>query len=337
MGLRFRKSINLGNGFKVNISKSGIGYSWGTSGFRITKTAKGQTRKTYSIPGTGISYSTQSSTTQHLNTGHPVPSKNVSQNIPTNGTVQLNAGNINSYHSKEYENFLYAIRKYKNLNLFANLLLLTIFLIAMPIFIVTFIIGIVLKLYVCAFCRVPIEYQFDPESKSLYLQRANMWYSLNASKKLWQLISYSKVTNKKIAAGADKLIDRRPIKVKKETPRFLKTDMKFIYLKLGKEQVYFLPDRVIIIKGNKIGSLSYDDIKISTKNYKFIEPEVVPSDSEIIGNTWLKVNKNGTPDKRFKGNRQIPICKYGLIQLQTSAGMDIQICCSNPRLLQNFK
>ena len=56
MGTRYRKSINLGGGFRINISKSGIGYSWGTKGYRVTKTVNGKTRKTYSIPGTGLSY-----------------------------------------------------------------------------------------------------------------------------------------------------------------------------------------------------------------------------------------------------------------------------------------
>lgn len=56
MSLRLRKSVNLGGGFRVNLSKSGVGSSWGTKGFRITKTSDGKTRKTYSIPGTGISY-----------------------------------------------------------------------------------------------------------------------------------------------------------------------------------------------------------------------------------------------------------------------------------------
>lgn len=56
MGLRFRKSINLGGGFRLNLSKSGIGYSWGFKGYRFTKKANGGTRKTYTIPGTGISY-----------------------------------------------------------------------------------------------------------------------------------------------------------------------------------------------------------------------------------------------------------------------------------------
>lgn len=56
MGFRFRKNINLGGGFKINLSKSGVGYSWGTKSVRYTNTATGKKRTTVSIPGTGISY-----------------------------------------------------------------------------------------------------------------------------------------------------------------------------------------------------------------------------------------------------------------------------------------
>jgi len=60
MGFRFRKSFNLGKGLKINLSKHGIGYSVGTKGIRVTKTAKGTTRKTLTLPGTGLSYVTES-------------------------------------------------------------------------------------------------------------------------------------------------------------------------------------------------------------------------------------------------------------------------------------
>ncbi|MBP3694191.1 MAG: DUF4236 domain-containing protein [Thermoguttaceae bacterium] len=56
MGFRFRKSKNLGGGFRLNISKSGIGGSWGVKGFRFTRKCNGGYRATCSIPGTGISY-----------------------------------------------------------------------------------------------------------------------------------------------------------------------------------------------------------------------------------------------------------------------------------------
>lgn len=61
MGLRYRKSINLGGGARINISKSGIGYSWGGKGFRFTKTANGRNRATVRLPGTGLFYVTESS------------------------------------------------------------------------------------------------------------------------------------------------------------------------------------------------------------------------------------------------------------------------------------
>ena len=59
MGLRFRKS--LGKGVRINISKSGVGYSVGSKGYRITKLANGRTRETISVPGTGVSYVSESS------------------------------------------------------------------------------------------------------------------------------------------------------------------------------------------------------------------------------------------------------------------------------------
>lgn len=55
MGLRFRKSFNFGP-LRLNLSKSGMGFSVGVPGMRFTKLANGRKRKTFSIPGTGISY-----------------------------------------------------------------------------------------------------------------------------------------------------------------------------------------------------------------------------------------------------------------------------------------
>ncbi|SET16180.1 Protein of unknown function [Natronincola peptidivorans] len=55
MGLRFRKSVNLGKGIRLNISKSGLGVSSGVKGLRMGVGPRG-IRTTASIPGTGISY-----------------------------------------------------------------------------------------------------------------------------------------------------------------------------------------------------------------------------------------------------------------------------------------
>ena len=65
MGLNFRKSISLGNGLKLNLSKSGPSLSFGKSGMRQSVNLKGQARTTIGVPGTGIYY-TKTSNVKNL-------------------------------------------------------------------------------------------------------------------------------------------------------------------------------------------------------------------------------------------------------------------------------
>jgi len=55
MGFYYRKSVNLGP-FRVNLSKSGVGYSVGGRGFRVGTTPRGKKYTSFSIPGTGVGY-----------------------------------------------------------------------------------------------------------------------------------------------------------------------------------------------------------------------------------------------------------------------------------------
>lgn len=59
MGWIFRRSINLGP-FRMNVSKSGVGGSFGVGPFRIGRSATGRSYTSTRIPGTGISYRTTS-------------------------------------------------------------------------------------------------------------------------------------------------------------------------------------------------------------------------------------------------------------------------------------
>lgn len=56
MGLRFRKSVTLCKGVKLNFGKSGMSVSVGGKGYRKTINTKGQVTTSMGIPGTGIYY-----------------------------------------------------------------------------------------------------------------------------------------------------------------------------------------------------------------------------------------------------------------------------------------
>lgn len=58
MGFRMHRSIQLMPGVRLNMSKSGLGLSAGVKGFHVSQMPNGRTRRTVSIPGTGMSYVT---------------------------------------------------------------------------------------------------------------------------------------------------------------------------------------------------------------------------------------------------------------------------------------
>jgi len=56
MGFRFRKSIKIAPGLKINLGKTGASLSVGGQGATVNVSKRG-TRTTLGIPGTGLSYS----------------------------------------------------------------------------------------------------------------------------------------------------------------------------------------------------------------------------------------------------------------------------------------
>jgi hypothetical protein len=60
MGFYYRKSIRVGP-FRVNVGKSGVGWSVGGGGFRTGVSGRGRRYTTFGIPGTGVGYRTSGS------------------------------------------------------------------------------------------------------------------------------------------------------------------------------------------------------------------------------------------------------------------------------------
>lgn len=63
MPFRFRRSIKLAPGVRLNLSKSGVSTSIGPRGAHVT-VGHGQVRETIGMPGTGLSYTQVHSTHQ---------------------------------------------------------------------------------------------------------------------------------------------------------------------------------------------------------------------------------------------------------------------------------
>lgn len=330
MGLRYRKSIKLGGGFRINISKSGIGYSWGVPGYRITHTANRRRRTTASIPGTGISYVSETST-QAARSPRTVSAENI---------TAIENENIEDLQPVEYKTIIKKLQRIITLNRISTLMCWCLVLFISPTFFCVGIVGLILKLLVHLFGHIKLDYVFDNSSLSENAQRRiNAWESLKESRRLWYITHIGNTTDQRNAGGATAAYNKELTYIHNNLPFYLKSNVKVpvIPMKKTKELLIILPDLIMLIKKNKVGIISHSDVKYDIYATGEVCQSAPAMDSKFIKNVWLYRNADGSPDKRHKNNVELPMYELGRIDLSSSSGLDIRIVVSNTSILENFQ
>ncbi len=349
MGWRYRKSINIGLGFRINISKNGIGYSWGVPGYRKTWKANGGTRITHSIPGTGISYVEETSSTRSK-----LPRKNSIDKYHWEEAQHHSIvnGKIDALTPPENKIFVDKIKSILRKNLITWTI--GVFLIPMsvmgyayvpkniwtPIFLAIISLIISLEIFLTRRRQIILEYVLDDKISMLMQERNRALSILFSASYLWAIKEYKNVSYTRINAGASTNVKRREATVVfGKPPKYIKlvNDFKIYRFLDGDAEYVFLPDKIIVIKGFEVGALRYSDIKIELKDTNFVETEVQPSDAQFLHYTWQNVNNDGSPDRRFSFNRQIPVYTYKEIILTSATGMNLYLMVSSIYKAEKFK
>ena len=131
-------------------------------------------------------------------------------------------------------------------------------------------------------------------------------------------------------------MQRHPTSVRVDEPPFIKTNVPIFRMAVGRQTLYFMPDRLLIVEGTQVGAVSYRSLDISVNKTQFIEDGAAPADAAIVGRTWRYVNRDGGPDRRFNNNPQLPVCLYDELMLRTSSGLNEVVQLSQPNVAEGF-
>lgn len=67
------------------------------------------------------------------------------------------------------------------------------------------------------------------------------------------------------------------------------------------------------------------------------DQEHLPADSKVVKETWLRVNADGSPDRRYKNNKKCLVCEYGRLRIRSDSGLNIYFLLSNSDNVDQFK
>ena len=346
MGWYLRKSFGFGP-LRVNLSKSGLGYSLGVRGARIGVNSRG----TYIRMGRGGIYYQKYLQTQSSGPHSepvPVPAQPQLTSEPELAQV-IQTASASSLQDSTANELLQEITLHHNKALIAPVVMVIAGLAlagammgSLPIWADAAIVvvgAIAAAIATRADYRrkvVHLDYSLEPESARAYVTLLRGIEQLRALGGLWRISSGEVNADTKYHAGAGYSIKRNRIAMKFEPPSYIGTNAAVYMVNTGPQRLYFLPDRILVYEGDQIGAVQYSSLAFKVAQSTFVESETVPYDSEIIGRTWRYTNKGGGPDRRFAVNPEIPVVRYAEITLQSASGLNYLIQASNMPKANSF-
>jgi Protein of unknown function (DUF4236) len=335
MGWSLRKSFGFGP-LRLNLSKSGVGYSVGVRGARIGVNSRG----TYIRMGRGGVYYQkylQAGATQ----SQSVPAQPQFSSEPELANV-IQTASASSLQDSTASELLQEITFHYRKSNVTPLVMVTVGLIlgcamlaSAPIWtdVSIVLVGAVATAIATRadYKRkvVHLDYALEPEAARAYVLMLNAIEQLRSLGGLWRISSQEMNSDRKYHAGAGYSIKRKSIAVKFEPPSYISTDAAVYMVNTGFQRLYFLPDRILVYEGDQIGAVQYNSLTFNVAPSTFVESDSVPYDTEIIGRTWRYTNKGGGPDRRFASNPEIPLVRYAEITLRSASGLNYLMQASN--------
>lgn len=320
MGFYLRKSINFG-GVRFNLSKSGIGASVGVKGFRIGASPRGN----YIHMGcNGIYYRAALGKKKNKLSAQPICPTQQSITPPNEELLfqDIESGDVSLIVDSSSQEIIDEIaNKRKKIPFW----LLSIPIVFIPVvgFFLAILVGMLLYFLIDKRRKSTILfYDIEKQTENEIQQFYDSFDEIINCHQAWHVSAQATVHNRKYQAGASSIVKRAKIRIQYKTPLYIQTNVKVPMIPVGKQKLYFFPDRMLVFEGRKIGGLSYANLNITQQNQRFIESGIVPRDGTIVDYTWQYVNKSGGPDKRFKNNRKLPILMYSEILCQSNTGLN---------------
>ena len=165
-------------------------------------------------------------------------------------------------------------------------------------------------------------YQLEPPVLAAVERLHTALDSVASCQRIWLVEARDATTDRTPGTGTTSRVRRTLVQLREATPPFVKTNIRPLLLPAGRQQLFFLPDRLLVLAENGYGAVPYDDLSCEVGSTRFIEEGGVPSDSRMVDHTWKHATKKGDPDRRFRDNPQIPIVNYGELTLRSSTGLN---------------
>ena len=187
-------------------------------------------------------------------------------------------------------------------------------------------------------------YDMDSSAVSHWKATNESLSGLAGAEKLWHVTSQTSTNDWRRNGGSSELDNRVAATLALQAPLFVQANVTPFCLQLQAKHLAFLPDGIWVFSETDTNDKStgsyrvymYSDVSLEYETLSFHESGNVPSDTQVTGHIWQYVNKDGSPDRRFRDNYQLSICEYGGITLHLGSDLSLLIQASSALIARQF-
>lgn len=186
--------------------------------------------------------------------------------------------------------------------------------------------------------RLQTQIELPDDVAKAFYRMSDEFASLTKCDRIWDTVGQRNTNRASERTSASRAVDRKQVCFQLGRCELIESEWKVPHLENANGgDIYFYPAFALyFVTSDNFALLEYKDIEFEFSISQFIEEEALAGDTTVIGQTWAKVNKDGSPDKRFKDNYQIPIAQYGKISITSNTGMNEEYMVSNAERAQFF-
>jgi len=186
--------------------------------------------------------------------------------------------------------------------------------------------------------RIQMQVDAPATVLSSFHRMCDDFEKLCESRRIWDTLSERGVNRVVERTTAHSMIERRPVRFKRGLCDLIDSEWPVPHLENANGgDLYLFPTFVLYkVSAASFALLEYTEVQASYRQQRFIEEEEVPADSVVVDHTWAKANKDGSPDRRFTNNYQIPVVQYGELKLSSTSGLNEKYLVSSNERLRAF-
>lgn len=181
--------------------------------------------------------------------------------------------------------------------------------------------------------RISVNFDMDSEVAEPHRRMQAAFERMRGAHRSWCVSMEQRIDRVRARTLAGTVIERAPALLHRKSASLVDTQDPPLAMAVlrGRSTAYFYPG-FLLIEDHGRSDFALTDITelgVEASTAHFTETEAVPPDAMMVGTTWAKANKNGSRDRRFAHNRELPILRYGCLSLSNAGGMDESFMFSN--------